>query len=108
MDTIFMKITQAPNEVSTNNEIQKKSAPFRVFPNPIINDFVTLRKVESLFEESTTVSLYSMNGHLIKNYQVPIFSADQVLSFPQLSKGVYLLVVRNNKNHIIQSEKLVK
>jgi hypothetical protein len=108
MDTIFMKITQAANTVSANNEIRNKFAPFNVFPNPIINDFVTLRKVESLFDESTTVSLYSMNGRLIKSYQVPIFSAEQVLSFPQLSKGVYLLVVRNNKNQIIQSEKLVK
>lgn len=108
MDTIFMKITQAANEVSANNEIRKKYTPFKVFPNPIINDFVTLRKVESLFEESTTVSLYSMNGRLIKSYRVPIFNEEQVLSLPQLSKGIYLLVVRNNKNQIIQSEKLVK
>lgn len=107
MDTIFMEITQAANAVSATNEIPKKYAPFKVFPNPIINDFVTLRKV-SLFEESTTVSLYSMNGHLIKSFQVPIFSEEQVLTFPQLSKGIYLLVLRNNKNQIIQSEKLIK
>jgi hypothetical protein len=58
--------------------------------------------------ESTTVSLYQVNGHLIKSYQVPIFSEELVLRLPQLSKGIYLLVVRNGKNQIIQSEKLVK
>jgi len=108
MDTIFVKITQAGNAVSTNNEVSKKYPPFKVFPNPIMNDFITLRKTESLFEESTTVSLYHMNGHLIKIFRVPIFSVEQVLSFPPLSKGKYLLVVRNSKNQIIQSEKLLK
>jgi hypothetical protein len=49
-----------------------------------------------------------MNGHLIKSFQVSIFSEEQVLSLPQLSKGIYLLVVRDSKNKIIQSEKLVK
>jgi hypothetical protein len=58
--------------------------------------------------ESTTVSLYQVNGHLIKSYQVPIFNEELVLRLPQLSKGIYLLVVRNGKNQIIQSEKLVK
>ena len=108
MDTIFVKITQAGNAVSANNEVSKKYSPFQVFPNPIINDLITLRKINSLFEESTTVSLYQANGYLIKSYQVPIFSEEQVLSLPQLSKGIYLLVVRNSKNQIIQSEKLVK
>ena len=108
MDTIFVKITQAGNAVSANNEASKKYSPFQVFPNPLINDWITLNKTERLFEESTTVSLYNMNGHLIKSFQVPIFSEEQVLSFPQLSKGIYLLVVRNSKNQIIQSEKLVK
>jgi hypothetical protein len=108
MDTIFVKITQAGNAVSANNEASKKYSPFQVFPNPLINDWITLKKTERLFEESTTVSLYNMNGHLIKSFQVPIFSEEQVLSFPQLSKGIYLLVVRNSKNQIIQSEKLVK
>ena len=108
MDTIFVKITQAGNEVSANNEVDKKYTPFQVFPNPIINDLITLRKINSLFEESTTVSLYQANGYLIKSYQVPIFSKELVLSLPQFSKGIYLLVVRNSKNQIIQSEKLVK
>ena len=108
MDTIFVKITQAGNAVSANNEVSKKYSPFQVFPNPIINDLITLRKINSLFEESTTVSLYQANGYLIKSYQVPIFSKELVLSLPQLSKGIYLLVVRNSKNQIIQSEKLVK
>jgi hypothetical protein len=103
-----VKITQAGNAVSANNEASKKYSPFQVFPNPLINDWITLKKTERLFEESTTVSLYNMNGHLIKSFQVPIFSEEQVLSFPQLPKGIYLLVVRNSKNQIIQSEKLVK
>ena len=108
MDTIFVKITQAGNAVSANNEVSKKYSPFQVFPNPILNDLITLRKTNSLSEESTTVSLYQMNGHLIKSYQVPIFSGEKVLSLPKLSNGIYLLVVRNSKNQIIQSEKLVK
>jgi hypothetical protein len=108
MDTIFVKITQAGNAVSANNEVSKKYSPFQVFPNPILNDLITLRKTNSLFEESTTVSLYQVNGHLIKSYRVPIFSGDKVLSLPQLSNGIYLLVVRNSKNQIIHSEKLVK
>ena len=108
MDTIFVKIIQAGNSVSANNEVSKKYSPFQVFPNPILTDFITLRKTNSLFEESTTVFLYQMNGHLIKSFQVSIFSEEQVLSLPQLSKGIYLLVVRDSKNQIIQSEKLVK
>jgi hypothetical protein len=108
MDTIFVKITQAGNAVSANNEVSKKYSPFQVFPNPILNDLITLRKTNSLFEESTTVSLYQVNGHLIKSYQVSIFSGEKVLSLPQLSNGIYLLVVRNSKNQIIHSEKLVK
>ena len=108
MDTIFVKITQAGNAVSANNEVIKNYIPFLVFPNPMLNDFITLRKTHSLFEEYTTVSLYQVNGHLIKSYQVPIFSEELVLRLPQLSKGTYLLVVRNGKNQIIQSEKLVK
>ena len=108
MDTIFVKVTQAGNAVSANNEVSKKYSPFQVFPNPILTDFITLRKTNRLYEESTTVSLYQMNGHLIKSFQVSIFSEEQVLSLPQLSKGIYLLVVRNSKNQIIQSEKLVK
>jgi hypothetical protein len=109
MDTIFVKIIQAGNAVSANNnEVSKKYSPFQVFPNPILNDYITLRKTNRLYEESTTVSLYQMNGHLIKSFQVSIFSEEQVLSLPQLSKGIYLLVVRNRKNKIIQSEKLVK
>jgi hypothetical protein len=108
MDTIFVKITQAGNAVSANNEVSKKYSPFQVFPNPILNDIITLRKTNSLFEESTTVSLYQVNGHLIKSYQVSIFSGEKVLSLPQLSNGIYLLVVRNSKNQIIHSEKLVK
>jgi hypothetical protein len=74
----------------------------------MLNDLITLRKTNSLFVESTTVSLYQVNGHLIKSYQVNIFSEELVLRLPQLSKGIYLLVVRNGKNQIIQSEKLVK
>jgi len=108
MDTIFVKITQAGNAVSAYNEVIKKYSPFQVFPNPILNDFITLRKTYSLYEESTTVSLYQVNGHLIKSYQVPIFSEELILRLPQLSSGTYLLVVRNGKNKIIQSEKLVK
>lgn len=108
MDTIFVKITQAGNALSANKEVSKKYSPFQVFPNPILNDYITLRKTISLFEESTTVSLYHMNGHLIKSYHVPIFNEEQILNLPQLSKGIYLLVVRNRKNQIIQSEKLVK
>jgi hypothetical protein len=108
MDTIFVIITQAGNAVSANNQVSKKDSPFQVFPNPMLNDLITLRKTNSLFVESTTVSLYQVNGHLIKSYQVPIFSEELVLRLPQLSKGIYLLVVRNGKNQIIQSEKLVK
>ncbi len=108
MDTIFVKITQAGNAVSAINQVSKKYSPFQVFPNPMLNDLITLRKTHSLFEESTTVSLYQVNGHLIKSYQVPIFSDELVLRLPQLSKGIYLLVVRNGKNQIVQSEKLVK
>ena len=108
MDTIFVKITQAGNAVSAYNEVIKKYSPFQVFPNPILNDFITLRKTYSLYEESTTVSLYQVNGHFIKSYQVPIFSEELILRLPQLSSGTYLLVVRNGKNQIIQSEKLVK
>ncbi|MFN6065351.1 MAG: T9SS type A sorting domain-containing protein, partial [Bacteroidota bacterium] len=108
MDNIFVKISQAGNAVSAYNEVIKKYSPFQVFPNPILNDFITLRKTYSLYEESTTVSLYQVNGHLIKSYQVPIFSEELILRLPQLSSGTYLLVVRNGKNKIIQSEKLVK
>ena len=108
MDTILVKITQAGNAVSANKEVSNKYSSFQVFPNPILYDFITLKKTNGLFEESTTVSLYQVNGHLIKSYQVPIFSEELVLRLPQLSKGIYLLVVRNSKNQIIQSEKLVK
>ena len=108
MDTILVKITQAGNAVSANKEVGNKYSSFQVFPNPILYDFITLKKTNGLFEESTTVSLYQVNGHLIKSYQVPIFSEELVLRLPQLSKGIYLLVVRNSKNQIIQSEKLVK
>lgn len=108
MDTIFLKITQAGNAVSANNKVSKEYTPFKVFPNPIINDYIILRKNGSLSEESTTVSLYRMNGHLIKSFHVPIFSDEQVLNFPQLSQGFYILVVRNRKNQIIQSEKIMK
>lgn len=108
MDTMFVKITQAGNTVSANNETNKKYLPFRIFPNPMLNDFITLRKIGSVFDESVTASLYQMNGHLIKTFQIPIFSGEKVLRFPQLSEGIYLLVVRNSKNQIIQSEKLVK
>lgn len=108
MDTMFVKITQAGNTVSANYGVNKKQIPFQVFPNPMLNDMITLRKTDNLFDESGSVSLYQMNGHLIKSFQIPIFSGEQTLKFPQLPGGIYLLVVRNSKNQIIQSEKLVK
>lgn len=108
MDTVFVKITQTGNSVSVNIEVSKKYAPFQIFPNPMQNDYITLRKTESLFNESGTILLYQMNGHLIKTFQVPIFSGELVLRLPLLIKGTYMLIVRNNKNQIVQTDKLVK
>lgn len=108
MDTIYFLITQSGNTISAINEKNINNKPFHVFPNPILHNNITLRKTDILFEESMTVSIFEMNGHLIKNFHIPIFSIDHVLNLPPMKTGTYLLVIRNKKNQIIQTVKLVK
>ena len=82
---------------------------FKVYPNPVTSEFITLQRLNQLNNpEGINALLYNQNGHLLKSYPIPVYENSTNLNLPNLLKGAYYLVFRNKNHNILQTVKLIK
>lgn len=68
----------------------------RIYPNPIKNDEIFL-EVGSTAQTSIAISLYTLQGTLVKTFIAPISTGLANLNLAGLSNGLYLLEVKSEK-----------
>lgn len=91
---------------SFNDEDDSSTISFSIYPNPTINN-VQLIPESNTIEENFQASILDLMGHSLFT---GLLSADhQILSIDcsELSQGVYLIIVRDNSNKVIWTNKLV-
>ncbi|MEY3322637.1 MAG: hypothetical protein RLZZ417_2220 [Bacteroidota bacterium] len=109
LDTLFVKITQAGSLASGSVNKSMSQGLFKVYPNPVTSEFITLQRLNQLNNpEGINALLYNQNGHLLKSYPIPVYENSTNLNLPNILKGAYYLVFRNKNHKILQTVKLIK
>lgn len=66
-----------------------------LYPNPT-DEFLSVQMPENLISETSEISLYDVNGRLLKSQEFKVENREIRISVENLSNGVYLLRVTNN------------
>lgn len=64
-----------------------------IYPNPTVNDKVTIETIEDL--KDATIDVFSLSGQLLLSNQIPLFNERKAIDISGLSQGVYLLRVKS-------------
>lgn len=75
-----------------------------IYPNPVVNGTA---KLNMLIEEPAEVTIYSMDGKLVKKQSLQRIDNQTNLDFSGLSKGIYVITIKSEK-HLIRKKVLVK
>lgn len=75
-----------------------------IYPNPVSNGKA---KLSMLIEEPAEVTLYSIDGKLVKQQSLKRIDNQTDLDFSGLSKGTYVITIKSEK-HLIRKKVLVK
>ena len=86
-----------PFDATSNESIE-------YYPNPA-SDFVNITKMNGNFEVGTQITIYNLTGKLIAEQTVNTESNQIVISLKGINQGLYLCVIRSNKE-IISSFKV--
>lgn len=70
-----------------------------IYPNPISGNHLTV-KLNNFDSEQATMSLYTITGKQVLNKPFPIINSEVKLDVKTLSKGIYLLNVRIDKQSL--------
>ena len=109
LDTSFVKITQAASIASGTINKSESSGFFKVFPNPVTSEMVTLKRLTHLINlNGMNALLYNQYGQLLKLYPIPVYENLISLKLPIIQKGTYFLVIRNEHHEILETIKFIK
>jgi photosystem II stability/assembly factor-like uncharacterized protein len=109
LDTVLVNIQQAGSLTSGLPKNPVSSLLFQVFPNPLAGDWITLKRQNySKISGGIHASIHHQNGYLIKNYPIPIYENSIVLTLPEMPAGVYYLVIRDEKNEVLQTQRFIR
>lgn len=75
-----------------------------IYPNPVVNGTA---KLSMLIEQPSEVTIYSMDGKLVKKQSLQRIDNQTNLDFSGLSKGTYVITIKSEK-HLIRKKVLVK
>lgn len=102
MDVDYVRVYQS-SPVSTNE--LKENQNISAYPVPFTNE-LTIR-LDHFAEQNATVSIYSMNGRLVKTFTYPVHGTNVVLNnLENLPKGIYLFRISEGRTY--QSIKVIK
>ncbi|MXV38543.1 T9SS type A sorting domain-containing protein [Flavobacteriaceae bacterium Ap0902] len=86
-------------EYMGTENVSEESDNFKIYPNPIVNNFFVLSTNVIQYLE-----IYAMDGKLLKT--VEINSNESEVSIAELPKGIYMLKAHTNEG--IRTEKIIK
>ena len=66
----------------------------KIFPNPIADNLVNIEAMNSL--QAVWVYFYDLKGAIVRDFYVGDLNTRQTLSLSGLSKGPYIVVIKNN------------
>ncbi len=80
---------------------------FKIYPNPAVNFFNI--KFEFITGGSVTAQLFDATGRLVRQFEIHYYIGPVTYTIPiqGLSRGVYTILLRHNKNGKIVSEKII-
>ncbi len=80
-------------------QVKQGSKPeFRFYPNPVKSQLFLEISMEGYNAEQLTLELYNNKGQLVKQSVIPGKSQLRKLNISSLGKGVYIAVIKDNKN----------
>lgn len=82
----------------SNSKILKDQS-FEIYPNPF-NNKLNIR-FESLVEQNVAISIYSIDGLLIRNYSISVHNNMIILNnLASLSSGIYIITINTGKDYL--------
>ena len=86
------------------NEIDESS--FMTWPNPVISEFNILMDDNENQIENSEISIYNLQKRLV--FKTVFSKNHEILNLSDLSAGLYILFISNEKNNLISHKKIVK
>ena len=83
------------------DELENFDNIISLFPNPVVTDL----KIRVL-EDNLTCEIFMLSGQ--KVFEKTLFKCDNILTLTNLSSGIYLITIRDNKEQILFIDKLIK
>jgi len=78
--------------ILTNNESEIENFNLQIFPNPVSNQALN---IFYRLPQSTdgTLQIIDVNGRMVYNYHLPMWSTQQSLKLPTLNSGIYTILI---------------
>lgn len=99
---VFVKESLTSTNTSNLDEINS----FTIYPNPTIDNRITILYDLNTLDESDNLFIHNLNGELVQSHRLSQFGFNQkTLQLDNLSKGIYLVSLRVGNDMV--TEKLI-
>jgi hypothetical protein len=94
IDLLFLCDQNGKNLVELTKNI-------KIYPNPVLNEF----NIDGITDPNCSLGIYDLHGSLVANYYLK--TGQQKINLANMSKGLYLVKVKDPKGNNLKTIKLV-